>query len=140
MKYSPWAIVALVAGVVIVGSQVWSGRGAEGGAGPIPFRNDLDKALKEAEAAGKPVFAYFTADWCPPCKKMKAETFRDEKVVKAMEAYVPVMIDVDKDAETAGRYNVKSIPTYFVLDAKGNPQKGETGFKPADAMVKWLAR
>ena len=102
--------------------------------------NDLDKALKEAEAAGKPVFAYFTADWCPPCKKMKAETFRDEKVVKAMEAYVPVMIDVDKDAETAGRYNVKSIPTYFVLDAKGNPQKGETGFKPADAMVKWLAR
>jgi DsbC/DsbD-like thiol-disulfide interchange protein/cytochrome c biogenesis protein CcdA len=36
--------------------------------GILPSRPFSEAALTEARAAGKPVFAYFTADWCLTCK------------------------------------------------------------------------
>jgi DsbC/DsbD-like thiol-disulfide interchange protein/cytochrome c biogenesis protein CcdA len=34
----------------------------------LPTRNFSEAALASARASGKPVFAYFTADWCVTCK------------------------------------------------------------------------
>jgi thiol:disulfide interchange protein len=36
--------------------------------GVLPSKPFSEAALAEARAAGKPVFAYFTADWCLTCK------------------------------------------------------------------------
>jgi thiol:disulfide interchange protein len=41
------------------------GAAAQGLLPSIPFS---EAALTQARAAGKPVFAYFTADWCLTCK------------------------------------------------------------------------
>ena len=58
----------------------------------------------------KSVF-YFTADWCNPCKKTKP-------IVEDMkkEGFQFQMIDVDYEQLLAKQFQVKSIPTFILLE------------------------
>ncbi len=86
----------------------------------IAWQTDLGPALLEAQRTNKLVLVDFSADWCPPCLVMKHDVWPDPAVERALtQSYVPVLIDVDTDQATAGRFGVDSIPTILVLDAAG---------------------
>ena len=57
----------------------------------------------------------FYADWCGPCRSIApavealAEQFAGEVDVRK--------VDVDRDAELAARYGIRSIPTLIVFKA-----------------------
>jgi len=56
---------------------------------------------------------YFTADWCNPCKKVRPiveELNREVSDVKFQ------IIDVDSEGEFARRFEVKSIPTFILIE------------------------
>ena len=56
---------------------------------------------------------YFTADWCGPCKQVRPiveELNRDQLEVKFQ------IIDVDSEGELARRFEVKSIPTFILIE------------------------
>jgi thioredoxin 1 len=56
---------------------------------------------------------YFTADWCGPCKKVRPiveELSRDQSEVKFQ------IIDVDSEGELARRFEVRSIPTFILIE------------------------
>lgn len=56
---------------------------------------------------------YFTADWCGPCKKVRPiveELSRDQSEVKFQ------IIDVDSEGEFARNFEVKSIPTFILIE------------------------
>ncbi|HLN94249.1 MAG TPA: thioredoxin family protein, partial [Flavobacterium sp.] len=46
--------------------------------------NGFKAAMAKAKAENKILFYMLYADWCPHCKKMKAEVFTDPKVVSFM--------------------------------------------------------
>ncbi len=83
--------------------------------------NDTDFE-KEVLSAELPVLVDFYADWCGPCKRMlpvvdalAGELAGQAKIVK---------LNVDESPQTAGRYNVMSIPTFIVFrDGKPVQQK-----------------
>ena len=52
---------------------------------------------------------YFTATWCPPCKKI-APVF--EKMSEEFVATTFVKIDIDDHRELAERYRISSVPTF----------------------------
>ena len=58
----------------------------------------------------KTVF-YFTADWCQPCKKVKP-------IVEDMkkEGFQFQIIDADYEQLLAKRFEIKSIPTFILLE------------------------
>lgn len=91
-----------------------------------------------AEAGEKPIFLYFTASWCGPCKIMKAEVLPTQRVVDAAQGYVPVMIDVDDDPITAGQFRVGSIPTIVILDADGTERERLIGLQKVDELADTL--
>ena len=54
------------------------GEPQEAAQGLLPSRPYSAAALSEARASGKPVFAYFTADWCLTCKVNEAAAIERE--------------------------------------------------------------
>lgn len=70
------------------------------------------------------VMLAFEAKWCGACQKMKPTLSKLER-----KGYVVVHLDVDtpKGKRLAAKYNVKSLPTYVVLDKSGHEQGRASG-------------
>jgi thioredoxin 1 len=66
-------------------------------------------ALKDIIAKDGSKILYFTATWCPPCKKI-APAF--EKMSKDFANTTFVKIDIDDHRDLAEQYNISSVPTF----------------------------
>ncbi len=104
----------------------------------VPWRSDFAAARAEATTRGKPVLAYFTADWCGPCHTMKSTTWADADVEQALRAYVPLRVDVDLNTPIAMQYDAQTIPMFAVLDGEGKVVKTIDGYLDAEAFLAWL--
>jgi thiol:disulfide interchange protein DsbD len=84
---------------------------------------ELDAALAEARAAGRPVMIDFTADWCVSCREMEEYTFPEATVVAALEPFLLLRADVtannDDDKALLSRFNSYGPPTIAFFDAQG---------------------
>jgi thiol:disulfide interchange protein len=110
--------------------------GVEAEASAIPWGTDVDAALAEARRTGRPVLVDFTASWCPPCVAMKHDVWTDDEVErKVASRFVPVMVDIDRDPATSGRYQVASIPTVLVLDGGGRVTFRSGFMTPGDVIA-----
>jgi len=65
------------------------------------------------EAASKPVFVDFWAEWCSPCR-MLAPTF-DKLAAKYADEVTFAKVNVDELPELAGKFGIRSIPTLLLL-------------------------
>ena len=102
--------------------------------GEITWEPSLETALEKAAAEDKLIFMDIYADWCAPCQMMKKETFHDPAVVKALKSsYVCIMVNSDKDQETAARYGTGALPCLTVLTKDGAAIERTEGFhRPAE--------
>ena len=106
---------------------------AAGTSTPAGFTDDLDAAMKRAQANGRKILTVFSgSDWCIWCKRLEEEILSKDAFVKnATNAYELVYIDIPMDekllSETGrrnnrrliGKYGVQGFPTVLVLDAGG---------------------
>jgi thiol:disulfide interchange protein len=131
-----WGLFAILVAVVAV-NLVWKAtRPAE----IVPWRTNYAAALDEGRAQNKPVFLYFTADWCGPCQGLKHTTWADKGVEAALRDYVPVKVDVDEQGGVAAKYNVSGIPAYIVLDSNGGVVGNWSGAYPPAEFIDELKR
>ncbi|MDY7108082.1 MAG: cytochrome c biogenesis protein CcdA [Planctomycetota bacterium] len=81
------------------------------------------EGLAIAKAQDKPVFIDMWATWCKNCLVMDETTFKDEKVVEALENYVKVKyqaekVDVSPARDMIELFNGAGLPTYAILHPK----------------------
>jgi thioredoxin-like negative regulator of GroEL len=127
--------------LLLVGSTLYSlvpGR-ATPPAGDIDWRTDAERALKEVPA-GKPTLIVFSAGWCPPCQKMKSDTWPQPEVARSAGRYNTIWADIDNQPAVARKFGVQSVPTVIKLDQGGNVRGRLSGFVPASSMAAWLDR
>jgi thiol-disulfide isomerase/thioredoxin len=106
---------------------------------PLPgWRTNLTAAVEEAADLDRPVLLYFTAAWCGPCQTMARTTMRDEAVITAITAVIPVVVDVDENSELAQTRGVNAVPTFEMLSPAGDTVVRTTGFQSPEAFVPWI--
>ncbi len=81
---------------------------------------------------------YATADWCPPCKRMKTTTWVDESVETWVEQYgIVTALDVDEFPKIAQDLGVQAMPTMILFE--GGEELGRTvGYQSAADLVSWM--
>lgn len=83
----------------------------------------------------KPVLVDFFADWCGPCKTL-APILKDAKEELGDSVKI-VKIDVDKNEELAGKYQVRGVPT-LILFKDGAQIWRQSGVVPKAELVKLI--
>lgn len=85
------------------------------------YEGDIDSAFAYAESAGKPLFFYWGAEWCPPCHYLKNKIFTRQEFVDRMQDFVPVYLDGDtaRAQILAEDLEVKGYPTVIIFDPMG---------------------
>lgn len=120
---------ALAAGAVLL-TPIFVGSGAAAVAGSAPFGERFDAAaLDRLRGEGRPVFLYFTADWCVTCKVNEANAIdRDAVRDSFRKSGVRVMVgdwttgdaDITRFLEAHGR---SGVPLYlFYPHGGGEPR------------------
>jgi|TARA_B100001758_G_C17752030_1_gene275747 thioredoxin-like negative regulator of GroEL len=75
---------------------------------------------------------YFSAPWCGPCKTMSPmmDALKDQGL--------PIQkVNIDYDATTVAKYNIKSVPTCVLVDRQMNEIKRKTGLMDQSQLKSW---
>ncbi|GLS83328.1 protein-disulfide reductase DsbD [Paraferrimonas haliotis] len=105
---------------------------------------DLEEALAQAKADGKPVMLDLYADWCVACKEFESKTFVAPNVDERLKQYVLLQADVtngdDLDNELLEHFGVLGLPTILFFDQQGELQDSltVTGFMSAQPFADHL--
>lgn len=93
----------------------------------IKSLDDLDAALKQSSAAGKPAMLDFYADWCVECMRMERNTFPDDAVQALLEQIQPLQADVtpndEIDQALMKKFGIIGPPAILFFDRRGEEMK-----------------
>ena len=105
----------------------------------IEWIETIPAALEKASAQDKIVMIKFAATWCPSCQRLEDHTLNELAVIRKVNQFVPVRIDVDLQTEVANAYNGNArkyggvgIPNILFLDKDGNRLKHVVGYRPPE--------
>jgi len=84
-------------------------------------KGTVKSALILAKKENRPIFLYWGAVWCPPCKLIKKIVFESPEFKKTVKNFIPVYLDGDdKRAQYWGaKYKFQGYPTTLVINPKG---------------------
>ena len=98
-----------------------------------------EELIKLLDNPNKPLAVlFFSAKWCTWCEKMKKETLKNDKVIKALDRYVFYVVDLDKEGKVGKKYGVGGIPAYCIIDKREKPFRKGAGYKTPSSFVNWL--
>jgi thiol-disulfide isomerase/thioredoxin len=100
----------------------------------------LARARKHTPALGlarqdSTVLLYFTTPTCAPCETIQRPAIQQVKAQLGKQLEV-IEIDASRQPELASQWGVMSVPTTFLIDAKGQPRHVNHGVITADKLLK----
>lgn len=104
---------------------------------PVKSLADVERELRQANAAGRTVMLDFYADWCVDCKRMERYTFPEPGVQAALDGKVLLKADVTAndavDRELMSHFGIFGPPAILFFDTRGDELRGyrSLGYMPA---------
>lgn len=106
--------------------------------GTVFQKGTLKELLEKAGKEKKYLFVDVYASWCPPCKIMASRVFPQKSVGEYFnKTFVNAKFDAEKGEgiDIARKYNVRSYPTFLILDADGTEVGRIVGGDEGDKFV-----
>jgi thiol:disulfide interchange protein len=99
----------------------------------------LEKAKQLAKETDKLIFIDAYTNWCGPCKRMAATSFKEDEVGEIFnDRFVNIKIEMEQSAdgpEVARLYKIRAYPTLLVINSDGKLIKQNVGFMTADQLI-----
>jgi thiol-disulfide isomerase/thioredoxin len=89
------------------------------------------------ELPNKPVIVYFTTPDCVPCKTVQRPAL-DKVMTLLGEKLQVIEIDASERPDLAKSWGVMSVPTTFLLDARGEARYVNNGIARAEKLMEQL--
>lgn len=105
---------------------------------PDNWLTDWHEAKKKSSETGKPILAMFSASWCGPCKTMIGTVFPTDEAMAALEDFVPVYIDSEKQRELASENGIRAFPTFKCFASNAEEAAEHVGAKPTEGFIELL--
>jgi thiol-disulfide isomerase/thioredoxin len=86
---------------------------------------------------GVPAILYFTTPTCVPCKTIQRPAL-SELQERLSDSIQVIEVDVAVQPELANSWGVLSVPTTFIIDARGRPRRVNHGVSSADKLQKQI--
>jgi thiol-disulfide isomerase/thioredoxin len=106
----------------------------------LPWRSDVDQAMRDAHTQHRAVLLSFRAAWCGACAELD-KTLADPAVASELTAhYQLIQVDATDDEDAAvkaieAKYRVVGLPTIIVFDAAGREKKRILQYENAPAVL-----
>jgi thioredoxin-related protein len=99
----------------------------------MEWLTNLEQAKEEAVKTKKLILLQFEMENCGGCKKLKATTYMDQKVVDEINEWLVLLkLDIIKDREVRRNLGAYWTPAIYFLDQNGNSYYHFNGYLPAD--------
>lgn len=86
----------------------------------IRWAKSFEAALSESKRANKLTMVFFHADWCTYCQKMKSTTMKSPSVAKALDAVVPVSLNIESDGKKLKeKFDLRMFPAFVFVEPSG---------------------
>ncbi len=109
---------------------------------PLPpeyvWERSVERALMRAEAEARDVLLLASAEQCPQCDRLKAETLADRQVARFLsERFVLLFLEAPEDRKEflKSGLSIESAPTTFILTPQGRERARIEGFYPSEEYV-----
>jgi hypothetical protein len=112
----------------------------EGIRGLVLWQSDWNDALAEGVAQHKGVLVEFARESSPNCHELAKKGWSRMDIATAATDYVPVLVDIDAHPELAKQYDIATVPSLVVIDAKDQTiirDGRDSNFTP-DELLAWL--
>ena len=97
-----------------------------------------DKQLGlESVRPGVPAILYFTAPGCMPCKTVQRPALQQLQY-HLDDALQVIEVDATTRPDLANYWGVLSVPTTFIIDAKGRPRRANHGVLRVDKLLRQI--
>jgi thioredoxin-like negative regulator of GroEL len=131
-RWMVWAVLAVLVGVYLYANRTVPAA--------FEWEANYEAGLRKAGEQGKFVLLAFQTAGCPACQWMDREVFSKSEVARALEGWVAVRVDGNREPRLALEYRVEAFPTFFVLSPAGQVVAGFMGTRPADQFIQFLEK
>lgn len=92
----------------------------------------------DAPVDAKVTVLYFTATWCGYCDQMDRTTLSNRDVRARLGAVERVKIDYDQQPELVAKYQIRGVPAFVLVNARGEEIARSVGATKSEAFIAWL--
>ena len=108
---------------------------------PMTEPTDYKTAYQRAMKGDKPLLVLVTAEWCPPCQRMKQSTIPQMMKSDSLEGFYFATVDLDKDPKNAKNLiGDGKVPQLILFEKKNGEWKTRSmiGFGSPDLVRSFL--
>ena len=131
-------ILAITAGQLFAAQPADSPAPAEPATGVV-WSQSYEVGMKVAQMEQSPILLFFSASWCPWCRKLEQEVLVQPQVASELRKFICVKLDVDKNRDVALAYGIRSLPRIIVVNTYGEIIGDWLGYRDTKEFLQLIA-